>query len=124
MAMDVDVRDVLPAIRVPTLVLNMADRRGEAEYVTARIPGARSLQVSGPDYLVTLLGEEVYDEVERFVRSVRDEMPPETVLATILFTDIVRSTDRVGARRPRPGRPGGTASRQHRRPCRVPRRRR
>ena len=93
MAMDVDVRDVLPAIRVPTLVLNMPDTRGETEYVTARIPGARSLEVPGPDYLVTLLGEEVYDEVERFVRSVRDAAPPDTVLATILFTDIVRSTE-------------------------------
>jgi len=93
MAMDVDVRDVLPVIRVPTLVLNMPAKRDEAEYVTARIPGARRLEVPGPDYMITLLGDSVYDEVERFVESVRGEAPPDTVLATILFTDIVRSTE-------------------------------
>jgi class 3 adenylate cyclase len=93
MAMDVDVRDVLPAIRVPTLVLNMPAKRGEAEYVAARIPGARRFEVRGPDYLITLLGDTVYDEIEHFVDSVRGEVPPDTVLATILFTDIVRSTE-------------------------------
>jgi class 3 adenylate cyclase len=97
MAMDVDVRDVLPAIRVPTLVLNMPAARGEAEYVTARVPGARRLEVPGPDYMVTLLGEDVYAEMERFVCSVRDEAPPDTVLATVLFTDIVRSTETASA---------------------------
>jgi len=93
MTMDVDVRDVLPAIRIPTMVLNMPERRGEADYVTARIPGARRIEVPGPDFMVMLLGDAVYDEVERFVRSVRDESPPDTMLATILFTDIVRSTE-------------------------------
>ena len=93
MAADVDVRDVLPAIRVPTLVPYMPVKRGEAEYVTARIPGARSFEVPGPDYMITLLADEVYDEIERFVGSVRGEAPPDTVLATILFTDIVRSTE-------------------------------
>jgi class 3 adenylate cyclase/alpha-beta hydrolase superfamily lysophospholipase len=93
MAMDVDVRDVLPVIRVPTLVLNMPTKRGEAEYVTARIPGARRLEVPGPDYMITLLGDSVYDDVERFVDAVRGEAPPDTVLTTILFTDIVRSTE-------------------------------
>ena len=93
MAMDVDVRDVLPAIRVPTLVLNMPAKRGEAEYIVARIPGARRFEVPGPDFMITLLGSAVYDEIERFVDSVRGEAPPDTVLATILFTDIVRSTE-------------------------------
>ena len=97
MAMDVDVRDVLPAIRVPTLVVNMPVKRGEAEYVTARIAGARRFEAPGPDYLVFLLGKTVYDEVERFVRSVHDEAPPDTVLTTVLFTDIVRSTERASA---------------------------
>jgi class 3 adenylate cyclase/pimeloyl-ACP methyl ester carboxylesterase len=95
MAADVDIRDVLPAIRVPTLVLNMPARRGEAEYIVRRIPEARRLEVPGPDFMVTLLGDAVYDEIERFVESVRGEAPPDTVLATILFTDIVRSTETV-----------------------------
>ena len=42
---------------------------------------------------ITLLADEVYDEIERFVGSVRGEPSPDTVLATILFTDIVRSTE-------------------------------
>jgi class 3 adenylate cyclase len=92
MAGDIDLRDVLPVIRVPTLVLNMPATRGEAEYVTARIPSARRIEVPGPDYMVYLLGDRVYDEIEQFVRSLRDEGEPDTVLATILFTDIVGST--------------------------------
>ena len=97
MALDVDVRDVLPAIRVPTLVLNMPAKRGEAEYVAGRIPGARRFEVPGPDYMITLLGDAVYDEIERFVDSVRGAVPPDTVLATILFTDIVGSTETTAA---------------------------
>jgi class 3 adenylate cyclase len=47
--------------------------------------------------MILLLGDPVYDEIERFVESVRDEAPPDTVLATILFTDIVRSTETAAA---------------------------
>jgi class 3 adenylate cyclase len=97
MAADVDVRDILSVIRVPTLVLNMPATRGEAEYVTARIPGARRIEVPGPDYMVFLLGDRVYDDVEQFVRSLREEGVPETVLATVLFTDIVGSTAKAAA---------------------------
>jgi len=92
MAADIDVRDVLPVIRVPTLVINMPAAAGEAEYITARIPGARRIEAPGPDYLVSLLGSRVYDAVEEFVGALRGAREPETVLATILFTDIVGST--------------------------------
>ena len=92
MAADIDIRDILPAIRVPTLILHMPATRGEAEYVTARIPGARRVEVPGPDYFVALLGEPVYDEIEDFVRSLRERDEPETTLATVLFTDIAGST--------------------------------
>ena len=97
MAADVDVRDVLPVIRVPTLVLNMPSARGEAEYVTARIPAAQRIQAPGPDYMVSLLGDRVFDEVEQFVRSLREGHEPDTVLATVLFTDIVSSTAKAAA---------------------------
>jgi class 3 adenylate cyclase/pimeloyl-ACP methyl ester carboxylesterase len=97
MAADVDIRDILPVIRVPTLVLNMPARRGEAEYVTARIPGARRIEISGPDYAIWFLGDRVYDEVEHFVPSLRGEREPDTVLATVLFTDIVGSTAKAAA---------------------------
>jgi len=97
MAADVDVRDVLSVIRVPTLVLNMPSARSEAEYVTARIPGARRIEAPGPDYMVSLLGDRVYDEVEQFVSSLREGHEPDTVLATVLFTDIVSSTAKAAA---------------------------
>lgn len=96
MAADVDVRDILGAIRVPTLVANMPQARDEAEYVAARIPDARRLEVPGPDFLVGLQIDTLLPEVERFVRGL-GEREPETVLATVLFTDIVGSTERLAA---------------------------
>ena len=94
MAADVDVRDILGAIRVPTLVANMPPTREEAEYVTARIPGARRFEVPGPDFLISLQTDTLLPEVERFVHGL-GRREPETVLATVLFTDIVGSTERL-----------------------------
>jgi class 3 adenylate cyclase/pimeloyl-ACP methyl ester carboxylesterase len=94
MAADVDVRDILVAIRVPTLVANMPSTRGEAEYVTSRIPGARRVEVPGPDFMIDFQSETLLPEVERFVKGI-DAHEPETVLATVLFTDIVGSTQKL-----------------------------
>lgn len=95
MAMEIDIRDVLPTIRVPTLVLAMPAKRDEAAYVTDRIPQARLYEVPGPDFLYGLLGEPVYAEIERFVRGLDQEQQPDTVLATVLFSDIVGSTEKA-----------------------------
>jgi class 3 adenylate cyclase len=95
MAMEVDVRDVLSAIQVPTLVLHMPATRGESRYVADRIAGAQRFEVPGPDYYIFLLGDVVYDEIERFVQSIDDDARPDTALATVLFTDIVGSTARA-----------------------------
>jgi class 3 adenylate cyclase/pimeloyl-ACP methyl ester carboxylesterase len=94
MAADVDVRDVLGAIRVPTLIANMPPVREEAAYVAARIPGARRFEVPGPDFAVFLQLDTLVPELERFVGTLGAE-EPETVLATVLFTDIVGSTARL-----------------------------
>jgi pimeloyl-ACP methyl ester carboxylesterase len=94
MAADVDVRDVLPAIRVPTLIANMPPAREEAAYVAARIPGARRVEIPGPDYAIFLQDETLVPELERFVATLGAE-EPETTLATVLFTDIVASTEKV-----------------------------
>lgn len=94
MARDVDIRDVLPSIRVPTLVLNNAEHADESRYVADHIPGARRGELPGVDtafFLVPGIG----DEVERFVKGVWGEAEPETVLSTVLFTDIVASTERA-----------------------------
>jgi class 3 adenylate cyclase len=94
MAADVDVRDILGVIRVPTLVVNMPAARAEAEYITTHIPGARRLEVPGPDFFFYLQADTLVPEVERFVQGV-SVSEPETVLATVLFTDIVGSTERL-----------------------------
>lgn len=94
MMADVDVRDVLAAIRVPTLVAHAPGAREEAEYLVARIPGARRFEVSGPDVAIYRQTNTLLPEVERFVRRL-DEREPETVLATVLFTDIVGSTKKL-----------------------------
>jgi class 3 adenylate cyclase len=94
MAADVDVRDVLAAIRVPTLVAHGPGTQDVAEYLAARIPGARRFEVAGPDGAIYRQTETLLPEVERFVRGL-DEREPETVLATVLFTDIVDSTAKL-----------------------------
>jgi class 3 adenylate cyclase len=87
----VDVRDVLPSIRVPTLVLHTEAGRDEAVYIAERIPNARRVQLEGPDALFWK-AEGLAEEVVRFGSSVWGTPEPETVLATVLFTDIVQST--------------------------------
>ncbi|HEX2346260.1 MAG TPA: adenylate/guanylate cyclase domain-containing protein [Gaiellaceae bacterium] len=92
MAMETDVRDVLPAIRVPTVVLHKSWHTEEAVYAASRIPGARRVELPGPDTLVTIQGEPLVSEVERLVREAAGRREPDTVLATVLFTDLVGST--------------------------------
>jgi class 3 adenylate cyclase/pimeloyl-ACP methyl ester carboxylesterase len=95
---ETDLREILPAVRVPTLVLY---RRSPAERnsldVGGRIPGAQALCVSGQDYGEIYLSAEVPDEIERFVAGEQTPEIHDTVLATMLFTDIVGSTERAAA---------------------------
>ncbi|HEU0304322.1 MAG TPA: adenylate/guanylate cyclase domain-containing protein [Gaiellaceae bacterium] len=98
---DTDVRHILPAIRVPTLVLTnaaLSDRHDTTRYVAERIPTARLSILPGHDRTM-LVGElaPLIHEVREFVEQIR-AMPPEAadrVLATVLFTDIVGSTERA-----------------------------
>lgn len=94
MARDVDIRDILPSIRVPTLVLHLAPHADGARYVAERIPGARRVEIPGPD-TVFFIAPGIADELERFVTGIWAEAEPETVLSTVLFTDIVGSTERA-----------------------------
>jgi class 3 adenylate cyclase/alpha-beta hydrolase superfamily lysophospholipase len=91
MTMIVDIREILPAIHVPTLVLSSPGSIDPGLYVAARIPGAKHEEVAG-DVMMMLHGEELHGPVEAFVRSAVGESEPDTVLATVLFTDIVGST--------------------------------
>jgi pimeloyl-ACP methyl ester carboxylesterase/plasmid stabilization system protein ParE len=95
-----DIRDVLPAIQVPTLVLHRRDDRMVAlemgRYLADRIRGAKFVEVDGTDHLFfTGDADSVLDEIEEFLTGVRPLPAVERVLATVLFTDIVDSTKRA-----------------------------
>jgi class 3 adenylate cyclase/alpha-beta hydrolase superfamily lysophospholipase len=94
MVRDVDIRDVLPSIRVPTLVLHLAEHADESRYVAERIPGALRVEISGSD-TVFFLAPGIAEELERFVKNAGGAAEPETILSTLLFTDIVGSTERA-----------------------------
>ena len=88
-----DLREVLPAIRVPTLVLYRGglEKKG-AEDAARLISGARLVQVAGSDYWGVFLSPEMVDELESLVATLGAEPETDSVLATILFTDLVGST--------------------------------
>jgi class 3 adenylate cyclase/pimeloyl-ACP methyl ester carboxylesterase len=93
---DTDLSDVLPAVRVPTLVLHRgALSEPEALGFTELITSAQAVRVAGEDYLGVYLSPEIVDEVESFVAGDRPLVVPNTVLTTVLFTDIVGSTERA-----------------------------
>jgi class 3 adenylate cyclase/dienelactone hydrolase len=95
----IDVRDVLPAVRVPTLVLHRTGDTDsdveEGRYLAERIPGARFVELPGDDHLPWIDVDQVLDEVEEFLTGVRRGPTHDRVLATVLFTDVVHSTDRA-----------------------------
>lgn len=98
---EIDLRDVLPAVRVPTLLLYRSLCEAETMDVASRIPNARMMRVSGNDYFGIFLSLDIADEIERFVAGEEAPSVPESVLATVMFTDIVGSTDhaaRIGDR--------------------------
>ena len=92
---ETDLRDILPAVRVPTLVLYLPDLQEEALDVAARLPSARAVRIPGQGWFGIQFWPEVVDEVERFVAGEEPPQVPESVLATLMFTDIVASTEQA-----------------------------
>lgn len=94
---DADVREVLPMIQSPTLVLHRENNRlvdpGQGRYIAERIPGARHVEVEGSAH-VPFHGdtEPLLAEIREFLTGHREAARVDRVLATILFTDIVDST--------------------------------
>ena len=100
---ELDIRAVLPTIQAPTLVLHRTgdpvERIEAGRDFAKRIPGAHFVELAGEDWPVWAGDQEaLFDATESFLRSVREEEAAfERVLATVLFTDIVGSTERAGA---------------------------
>jgi class 3 adenylate cyclase len=96
----IDSRQVLPAIRVPTLLLHSVNDQtlpiGGSRYMAERIPGAKLVELSGADHIPWLTdAEAVVEEVEEFLTGARHGPETDRVLATVLFTDIVGSSERA-----------------------------
>jgi len=89
---ETDLREMLPTIRVPTLVLYGRQLREQMLDLAARIQDARALELEGSGFS---LFEGLTREVEAFLSGMEAEPVPDTVLATVMFTDIVGSTDRA-----------------------------
>lgn len=102
LANQIDIREVLPTISVPTLVLH---RRGDiswpvegARFIAERVPGAKLVELEGADHF-PFAGDvdTLLDEVESFLTGARPTREADRRLLTVLFTDIVASTERAAA---------------------------
>ncbi|MFL5907041.1 MAG: alpha/beta fold hydrolase [Solirubrobacterales bacterium] len=97
--LDLDIREVLPLISVPTLVIHREDDLlpfDGARYIAERIPNSTFVKLAGDDHWPWIADpDEVCDQVEQFLTGHRAAPPSERVLATVMFTDIVGSTERA-----------------------------
>ncbi len=94
----IDIRRILPAIRIPTLVLHRTGDRmtqvGGGRFIAEQVPGARYVERAGDDN-APFVGDTdaLVDEVQEFLTGIRPAPEPDRVLSTVLFTDIVGSTE-------------------------------
>jgi class 3 adenylate cyclase len=99
----IDISGILPTIRVPTLVIHRAnDATINVEggrFLAEHIPGARYIELPGTDHIpfVGDSADEIADAIEEFLTGSRAPVPVDRVLATVLFTDIVGSTEKAAA---------------------------
>jgi pimeloyl-ACP methyl ester carboxylesterase/DNA-binding winged helix-turn-helix (wHTH) protein len=105
---EIDVRHVLPAVRVPTLVIHRTGDRVQpvesGRYLAEQIPGARYVELPGDDHFwFAGDADKILDEIEEFLTGTRQGPDPDRVLATVLFTDIVGSTERAATLGIEPG---------------------
>ena len=106
---EADVSDILSSVGVPTLILTKPRQRSEADYVAERIPGSEIVELPGLEGFFTWIDDETHElairESERFLTHIGRPKEPERILATVLFTDIVASTNA----RPSSGTPSGVS---------------
>jgi class 3 adenylate cyclase len=97
MFVDIDVRDVVPTVHVPTLVLHRRHDRlvnvRHGRWLAEHLPNARLIELPGDDHSFLYEDpERTLGDVQEFLIGTREEPEPERILATVLFTDIVDST--------------------------------
>jgi class 3 adenylate cyclase len=97
-----DARELLHLVQAPTLVLHRKDSQffppAHGRFLAEQIAGSRFIEVPGTDEVpATDHGDEILSHIEEFVTGVRPSPAPDRVLAAVLFTDIVRSTERAAA---------------------------
>ena len=97
---EIDVRHILPAIRVPTLIIHReGDTRVSVEaarYAAREIPNAKLIELPGIDHLIWVGDTDaITDAAQEFLTGSRADVEADRVLATVLFTDIVGSTKRA-----------------------------
>ena len=95
-----DVRDVLPSIRVPTLVMHRRDDTfiniEHSRYIAEQIPGARYVELEGSDNMFSVGDSDaLLGEIEEHLTGVRHDHETDRMLATVMFTDICDSTRRA-----------------------------
>lgn len=98
----VDIRQILPSIRVPTLLMHRTGDLdidvGGARWMAGEIPGAKYVELPGNDHIPWYGDQDVLlDEIEEFLTGMRHGPEPDRMLATVVFTDIVGSTERAAA---------------------------
>jgi class 3 adenylate cyclase len=99
-SLEVDARPILPLIHAPTLVLHRQDAHfipiQHARFLAEQIPHAKLVELPGADLsLMWETPEQALDLIEEFLTGIHHVPPPKRVLATVLFTDIVGSTERA-----------------------------
>jgi len=99
---EIDIRYILPAIRVPTLIMHRSGDRaldvGGSRYMASQIPGAKFVEFPGDDHLPWVGDQDaVLDEIEEFLTGMRRGPDPDRVVMTMLFVDIVASTEKAAA---------------------------
>ena len=95
----IDIRAVLPSVQAPTLVLHRSGDLDacveEGRYIAERIPNARFVELAGDVHVPWWEPDQIVVEVEEFLTGVRPAPVSDRVLATVLFTDLVGSTEKV-----------------------------
>jgi pimeloyl-ACP methyl ester carboxylesterase len=99
MAFEIDVRHVAPSVTAPTLIVHREGDRvcnvENARWLERNIAGAKYVELPGDDHILWIDPDPILDEIREFLTGVREPAEPERVLATVLFTDIVGSTERA-----------------------------